>query len=54
MYWHKMQPVAQSIFLNFQNLLDECMQHTTPDKNYFFEKNGDDVYFCSQKATALA
>lgn len=48
MLWHQQNFLAKSIFLNFQHLINECIENTNPTKEYFFEKEGNDFYFSSQ------
>jgi hypothetical protein len=48
MFWHQLNPTAKSIFLNYQYFLDECIQNTNPTKEYFFEKNKNDLYFATE------
>lgn len=45
MLWSKLNATAQSILLNFQEVVFECIQKTIPDKNYYAEKQGDDFQF---------
>jgi hypothetical protein len=35
MLWQKLDATAQSILLNWQELMFECIQHSNPDENYY-------------------
>lgn len=48
MLWPTLNATAQSILLNFQKLVFECVQHTNPDKNYYAEKQEGDFYYLTQ------
>ncbi len=48
MLWSKLNATAQSILLNFQELVFECVQHTNPDKNYYAEKQEGDFHYLTQ------
>ncbi len=48
MLWQKLDATAQSILLNFQELIFECVQHTSPDKNYYAEREASDFYYLTQ------
>ncbi|MFT4060275.1 MAG: GNAT family N-acetyltransferase [Legionella sp.] len=48
MLWSTLNATAQSILLNFQELIFECVQKTSPDKNYYAEKQGDDFHYLTQ------
>lgn len=48
MLWSKLNTTAQSILLNFQELVFECVQHTNPDKNYYAEKQEGDFHYLTQ------
>lgn len=48
MLWQQLEPIAQSILLNFQGLMSECIRYTNPNKDYYFETVGGETYFSSQ------
>ena len=48
MLWSKLDATAQSILLNFQELIFECVRHTNPDKNYYAEKQEGDFHYLTQ------
>ena len=48
MLWQKLDATAQSILLNWQELMFECIQHTDPDKNYYAERQSGDFYYMTQ------
>lgn len=48
MLWQKLDAIAQSILLNFQELIFESVQHTSPDENYYAEREAGDFYYLTQ------
>ncbi|MBA2649281.1 MAG: GNAT family N-acetyltransferase [Legionella sp.] len=48
MLWSSLNTTAQSILLNFQGLIFECVQQTNPDKHYYAEKQGEDFHYLTQ------
>jgi hypothetical protein len=48
MLWPKLNATAQSILLNFRELIFECVQHTNPDKNYYAEKQEGGFHYLTQ------
>lgn len=48
MFWQNLDVTAQAILLNYQELISECVQHTSPDKHYYAEKHEQDFYYLTQ------
>lgn len=48
MLWQNLNTIGQSILLNFQERIFECIEHSNPDKNYFAVKQNGDFYYSTQ------
>lgn len=48
MLWKSLDPMSQMIFLHLQKHLEECIKHTHPQHDYYFENQHETSFFMTQ------